>query len=163
MYVIFHNQSGVAWSEAETAVRGSQHHLNLIARAWRGNLPKDVYARAMGSLVDVLLCLFLRPVLQADDISEAASQFIGSLYRSVQLHCADLFDRNDIIANYCTSWDRFKTVGDILQMNLTDIQDGLSIGKFVNITAAELSHLILSTFDDSEKRRNLLHALAAQE
>ncbi len=168
-------QAGLAWSEAETAVRAIQLHFNLISRAWKGTLSMDVYFRSIGALIDVLLSVFLEPVLKADDISEAASQFIGSLFRSIQLQCVDLFSgdkinssndeanaSNIIIAQkHCSVWDRFATVGDILQMSLSDIQDGLSIGKFVSITCFELSHLIMATFDDSEKRRNLLHALAA--
>ncbi len=165
----------MAWSEAETAVRAVQLHFNLISRSWKDTLSRDVYYRGLGAVMDVFLSSFLDPVLKADEISESASQFVGSLYRSIQLQCGDLFSSGtykqsfsksksvsstSIARNYCTVWDRFVTVGEILQMSLSDIQEGLPFGKFVTITGAELSHLIMATFDDSEKRRVLLQALS---
>jgi len=126
----------------------------------------------MGSLIDVVFCLFLEPILKADNISEAASQFIGFLYRTAQLQFAELFGVDDeasgksivvdIARKSCKVWDRFAAVGDFMQMNLSDINDALSMGKFVSITGPELSRLILATFDESEKRRKLLHALARE-
>ena len=62
----------------------------------------------------------------------------------------------------CLSWDRFSAVGRFMDMSLADINVALSGGVFRAVKAQELSRLITATFDDSGKRRALLHALASE-
>ena len=45
----------------------------------------------MGNLVDLVLTLFLDPVLKAEDITEVASRFVHSLFLDLGRGGADLF------------------------------------------------------------------------
>ena len=48
-----------------------------------------------------------------------------------------------------------------MNMSMSEIQDGLSNGMFRTVTGPELSKLITSCFDDTPKRRALLHLISS--
>jgi hypothetical protein len=157
----------LAWGEAETALRGCQHHLNQLLRVWKPTLSINVYNRAMGSIVNTVLFLFLRPVLEAEAISEAACTFVASLFRNAQMQCAALFSEKGVNStalarDYCNLWGRFSAAGDFMNMSLADIKNAFANERFVYFSNKELSSLVIAVFDGSEKRDRLLQTLARE-
>ena len=143
---------------------------------------------SMGNMTDVVITLFLDPVLKAEAITEPASRFVHSLFLDMARGLAEMFlvdgegyvsenaNSNDMDADnnttqqqqqfhvaktYSTLFDKSQALCHFMPMHLDEIQRGLEEGAFRSVTARELSHLIGSAFDESEKRRALLNALAA--
>lgn len=176
------NESVLEWDDADTAMRASLHHLRHLSQAWKQVLARDVYHMSMGNLIDLVLTLFLDPVLKAGDITESASRFVHSLFLDAARGAADLFlvdltdsrmndgtstdfrqQRNFQVAKkYSNLFDKAQAVGQFMCMRLDEIQRGLEEGVFRSVTARELSHLIIAAFDDSSKRTTLLNELASK-
>lgn len=171
------NESVVEWTDAETALTAGTYHLRHLSQAWRPILSRDVYDRAMGTLVDAIFALYLDQVMNAHDISEPSSHFIGALFRNATRTMADLFADGGMTSSSsssltesvvskrarmnCNLWDKFSAVGGFMFMSLADITAGLAGGTFRSVTGPELSKLVVAAFDDSEKRRVLLRALSS--
>ena len=174
------NEGVVEWTDAETALTAGTYHLGHLSNAWRSILSRDVYGRAMGNLVDTVLSLFLDQVMTARDISEPASHFVGALFRDALRRMADLFSHysgsfgsgdgmgatpnpegDTVVARrFCSLWGRFVAVGKFMDMTLLDINTALSTGVFQDVTGSELTRLIKAAFDDSDRRMEVLKALA---
>lgn len=153
------NESLSEWVEAETAMKAGIYHVKHLSQAWRSVLSVEVHRRSMGFLIDAIFNIFLDQMFQAIDISEPASHCVSSIFRLGMQGALDVTG-NDVGA--CLSWDRFSAVGRFMDMSLADINVALSSGVFRAITGQELSRLITAAFDDSDKRRGLLHALASE-
>lgn len=157
----------VEWTDAETALTAGAYHLKHLSTAWVPILSRDVYGRAMGNLVDTMFSLYLSQVMVARDISEAASHFVGALFRDTGRKMSDLFSSDasspeeavKVSQNYCTLWDKFEAVGKFMDMSLLDISNALSAGVFRSVTGPELTRLIKATFEDSDRRRELIKIL----
>lgn len=138
---------------------------------------------SMGNLIDLVLILFLDPVLKAGDITESASRFVHSLFLDAARGSAGLFlvDSADsqmmpdetstdlrqqrifqVAKKYSNLFDKAQAVGQFMCMRLDEIQRGLEEGVFRSVTARELSHLVIAAFDDSVKRATLLSNLASR-
>lgn len=185
------NESVTEWDDADTALRASLYHLRHLSQAWRQVLARDVYHMSMGNLIDLVLTLFLDPVLKAGDITESASRFVHSLFLDAARGAADLFlvgvtsgnysnvDQEShmssetskdfrqqrsfqVAKKYSNLFDKSQAVGQFMCMRLDEIQRGLEEGVFRSVTARELSHLIIAAFDESSKRATLLHNLASR-
>ena len=186
------NESVTEWDDADTALRASLYHLRHLSQAWKQVLARDVYHMSMGNLIDLVLILFVDPVLKAGDITESASRFVHSLFLDATRGAADLFlvdstpdntsindhvsqkitdgtstdfrqQRNFHVAKkYSNLFDKAQAVGQFMCMRLDEIQRGLEEGVFRSVTARELSHLIIAAFDDSRKRATLLNELASR-
>ena len=174
------NESVVEWSDAETALTAGTYHLRHLSQAWRPVLSRDIYARAMGNLVDTIFSLYLDQVLSAHDISEPAGNFIGALFRNATRNMSELFDEHGTgstgasissvgelsatkIAKAGSYGEKFDAVGKFMFMSLTDINAGLGDGTFKSVTGQELSKLIVAAFDDSQKRADTLRLLSVAE
>jgi Centromere/kinetochore Zw10 len=147
------------WVDAETAMKAGIFHAQHLARAWRPVLSADVYRRSIGFIVDTIFNIFLEQMFQASDISEPASHLVGSVFRLGMQGALDVTG-NDVSG--CLTWERFSAVGRFMEMSLADINVALSDGVFRSITGHELTRLITATFDDGDKRRRLLQALASE-
>ena len=152
------NESLAEWSEAETALKAGLYHLRHLAQAWKPILSQEVFGRSMGYLADALFTMFCDQVIEATAISEPACQFVNALFRTAMERVSDVFDRG---TKLCRTWDRFSAVGRFMDMSLSDIQAALTEGVFRSITGAELSRLIVATFDESKRRDHLLQVLAS--
>jgi len=174
------NESVVEWTDAETALTAGTYHLRHLSQAWRPVLSRDIYARAMGNLVDTIFSLYLDQVLSAHDISEPAGNFIGALFRNATRNMSELFDEHGTgstgasissvgelsatkIAKAGSYGEKFDAVGKFMFMSLTDINAGLGDGTFKSVTGQELSKLIVAAFDDSQKRADTLRLLSVAE
>lgn len=153
------NESLSEWVDAETAMKAGIYHAKHLSQAWRPILSDEVHKRSIGFLMDTIFNIFLDQIFQAIDISEPASHFVSSVFR-LGMQGAVEVTGNDVSG--CLSWDRFSAVGRFMDMSLADINVALSDGIFRSVTGPELSRLITATFDDSDKRRRLLHALASE-
>jgi len=145
------------WSEAETALTAGIYHLRHLFQAWKPVLSHDILTRSMWYLSDVVFTLFLDQVISAKDISADACTFVGTLFRKASYEIKELVGVEDTSGSRV--YDRFDAVGRFMDMSLADIQVGLADGVFRSVTGPELTRLIIATFDDSPKRRNLLDAI----
>ena len=145
-------------------------------------LSRTVYHMTMGNLVDMILTLFLDPVLKAKDITEPASRFVHSLFLDIAKGTAEMFvgdkipnaktpsdglvnareEHFEVAKKYCTLFEKSQAVGQFMPMRLDEVQRGLELGVFQSVTAQELSHLISAAFDESMKRNTLLNELASR-
>mmetsp|Transcript_18362 Transcript_18362/g.39744 ORF Transcript_18362/g.39744 Transcript_18362/m.39744 type:complete len:464 (+) Transcript_18362:2-1393(+) len=180
------NESVVEWTDAETALTAGTYHLRHISQAaWRPVLSRDIYGRAMGNLVDTIFSLFLDQVMNAHDISEPASHYVGALFRNTTRTMVELFvdegrsasgssftsrpsSYTDSAAlktarSSCNYWEKFTAVGEFMYMSLSDITAALGEGTFRSVSGPELSKLIVAAFDDSQKRTDLLRLLSPSE
>jgi len=182
------NESVTEWDDAETALRAALYHLRHLSQAWSKVLSRNVYHMSMGNLVDLVLTLFLDPVLKAEDITEVASRFVHSLFLDLGRGGADLFLVDDggddapsnnnqemlstentmlqrrfqVAKIYSTLFSKSQAVGQFMTMRLGEIERGLEEGVFRSVTARELMHLIGAAFGEGEKRTVLLNALASR-
>lgn len=174
------NESVSEWDDADTALRAALFHLRHLSQSWTHVLARDVYHMSMGNLVDMVLVLFLDPVLKSEAITEAASRFVHSLFFDVVRGAAEFFlvgggvqseisstddmqeRRFQVSKKYSTLFDKTNAVGRFMVMRLDEIQCGLEEGAFRSVTARELSHLITAAFEDSSKRSVLLNELASR-
>jgi cell fate (sporulation/competence/biofilm development) regulator YlbF (YheA/YmcA/DUF963 family) len=178
------NESVTEWDDADAALRAALFHLNHLSQSWKLVLARDVYHMSMGNLVDVVLTLFLDPVLKSVAITEAASRFVHSLffdavrgaaemflvgadspktYQTSKTSSDDLQQRSfQVTQKYSTLLNKSRAVGRFMLMRLDEIQLGLEEGEFRSVTARELSHLITAAFDDSSKRAAILNELASR-
>jgi hypothetical protein len=184
------NESVTEWDDADTALRAALFHMRHLSQSWKLVLARNVYCMAMGNLVDMILILFVDPVLKSDAITEAASRFIHSLFFDAVRGVADFFviessegsmkqtnssnesfSGNDntvqersiqLTKKYSTLLAKTRAVGNFMVMRLDEIQRGLEEGTFCSVNARELSHLITAAFDNSEKRTILLNDLASR-
>ena len=85
------NESVIEWDDADTALRAALFHMRHLSQSWKLVLARNVYCMAVGNLVDMILILFLDPVLKSDAITEAASRFIHSLFFDAVRGVADFF------------------------------------------------------------------------
>ena len=177
------NESVTEWDDADTALRAALYHLRHLSQTWKSVLSRGVYQMTMGNLVDLILTLFLDPVLKAKDITEPAGRFVHSLFLDAARGTAEVFlvgtpGNNDanvdhratnnmeqhfqLAKNYSTMFDKLSAVGQFMCMRLDEVQRGLEDGAFRCVTARELSHLLISTFEESVKRNELLNVLASK-
>lgn len=178
------NESVTEWDDADTALRAALFHLRHLSQSWKLVLARDVYHMSMGNLVDLVLTLFLDPVLKSEAITEAASRFVHSLFFDAVRGAAEMFlvgtnssqmmQTNEtstdvmqqrsfqVTKKYAALFDKSRAVGQFMCMRLDEIQLGLEEGVFRSVTARELSHLITAAFDDSNKRSALLNDLASR-
>lgn len=171
------NESVTEWDDADMALRAALFHLRHLSQSWKLVLARDVYHMSMGNLVDLVLTLFLDPVLKSEAITEAASRFVHSLFFDAVRGAAEMFlvgrpgtDKTStdamqergfqVTKKYAALFDKSRAVGQFMCMRLDEIQLGLEEGVFRSVTARELSHLITAAFDDSSKRSKLLNELA---
>lgn len=151
------NESLSEWVDADMAMSKGLSHVKRVSQVWRPILARDVFVRSVGFLMDSLFGLYLEQVFKANDISAAACHFVSSVFRAGMQGCLETLGDD---TGGCRSWDRFSAVGRFMDMTLSDIQVALSDGVFRTLTGPELSKLITSTFDDSEKRARLLRVLS---
>ena len=177
------NESVTEWDDADTALRAALYHLRHLSQTWKSVLSRGVYQMTMGNLVDLILTLFLDPVLKAKDITEPAGRFVHSLFLDAARGTAEVFlvgtpGNNDanvdhratnnmeqhfqLAKNYSTMFDKLRAVGQFMCMRLDEVQRGLEDGAFRYVTARELSHLLISTFEESVKRNEMLNVLASK-
>lgn len=177
------NESVTEWDDADTALRAALYHLRHLSQTWKPVLSLGVYQMTMGNLVDLILTLFLDPVLKAKDITEPAGRFVHSLFLDASRGTAEVFlvgtpGNNDanvdhratnnmeqhfqLAKNYSTMFDKLRAVGQFMCMRLDEVQRGLEDGAFRCVTARELSHLLISTFEESVKRNEMLNVLASK-
>jgi len=131
----------------------------------------------MGSLIDLILFLFLNQIMEAEAISEASSNFIRVLFRSAELEFSTLFlplrrdqpssilgnsEGSRLASENCCLWERFIAVGNFLNMSLTEIDDMFSSKRFSCISNKELASLIVAVFDESEKRSLMLRKISRE-
>lgn len=161
------NEGVVEWTDAKTALQAGLYHLRHLSQSWWNILSYDVYCRAMGNLVDTLYSFYLEEVLKAKDISEPACHFVDSLFRDAIRGTAELFAINEEFeeslkeaTKHCKLWKKFDAIGRFMNMSIADINMNLSEGTFREVTGTELSRLVIAVYQDSEKRRQLLHLLA---
>jgi len=180
------NESVSEWDDAETALRAVLYHLRHLSQAWTPVLSRNVYHMSMGNLADLVFTLFLDPVWKAEDITEAASRFIHTLFLDMARGAAEMFladsggaaptshqelsltentmqHRFQVAKKFATLFEKSQAVGKFMAMRLSEIHRGLEEGVFRSVTARELSHLISAAFDDSEKRTALLNVLASKQ
>lgn len=150
------NESLVEWTDAETALTAGVNHLRHLSQAWKPILSDEVYSGSLGHLVDTVFALYLDRVLEAKAISEPACHFVSALFRNATRNMSKLVESSRL-------WDRFSAIGQFMDMSLVDIEAALAEGVFRGVTGPELSRLIVATFDDSDKRKRLLHALATDQ
>jgi len=175
------NESVSEWDDAETALSAALYHLRHLSQAWSQVLSRGVYHLAMGNLVDTVFSLFLDLVLTAEAITDPASRFVHSLFLDAARGAAEMFlvgaptsdvtmsmdtqqnmdERFKIAHKYATLFDKLNAIGQFMIMRLDDVQRGLEEGLFRSVKAKELAHLVDATFDESDKRKSLLKALAA--
>ena len=162
------NEGVVEWSDAETAVTAGLYHLRHLSQAWKSMLAHDVYCITMGSIIDALFTLYLDKILRANDITVPSCHFVSQLFQNLLRGIAELSvsptaininTKDDGVEKFCTLHHKFCAVGKFMDMSLADINMGLSEGMFRSVTGAELSKLVHAVFEDSEKRRKLLHLL----
>ena len=153
------NESLSEWTDAEEAMTKALYQVERLAKVWKPVLADGVFSRSIGYLMDTIFNLYLDQVLKATGISEPASRFAGALFRRGMQSGATMLG-ND--TEGCRAWDRFSAVGRFMDMSLSDIQVALADGVFRSVTGGELSKLIVATFDDTQKRHNLLQALAKE-
>ncbi|GKY99925.1 centromere/kinetochore protein zw10 [Mayamaea pseudoterrestris] len=144
------------WSEAETALTAGVYHLRHLKQSWQPVLSTTILICSMWYLCDVVFTLFLDQVLAAKDISTSACQFVSALLQRAGDEIVGLVDGK---TKESRVWDRFTAVRKFMDMNLNDIQLGLTDGVFQSITGQELTRLILATFGDSPKRREITNML----
>lgn len=165
------NESVSEWDDAETALRAALRQLLRISQTWKKVLSRSVYCIAMGNLVDTVFVLFLDPLLKATEISDPASRFVHYLLLEATRSSAELFRTDEgneneeelfsAAAKYANEFEKMQAIGQFMIMRLDDIQRGLEEGTFRCVKAKELSHLLMATFDESEKRRYLLNSFIA--
>jgi centromere/kinetochore protein ZW10 len=146
------------WSQTETAVRAALYHLRHLSNTWKPILAYGVYNRSMCYLADVMFTLLLEQVTAANEISSSSCQFINNLFNKAikEIEESILLDGDKSSSRV---WNRFAAVGKFMDMSILDIQKALSDGVFLHVTGAELTRLVLSCFDDSPKRQQLLKLL----
>lgn len=156
------------WSDADQALDAGLYHLRHLHQAWLSILSDDILTRSMWYLSDVVFTLLLDQVMSANDISTTACQFVSTLFEKATYQIKELIVPEDTATNAQPQhnktnksrvYDRFYVVGQLMDMTLSDIQVGLSRGVFKNITGKELTGLIVATFDESPKRRNVINLL----
>ena len=165
------------WSEAETALAAGIYHLRHLCQAWKPILSRSVFVRSIGYLADAIFTLYLNQVTSATAISASACHFcstlfskatddIGSLlvdddgFRDGNIFAKRIRSGDGILEGCSKEWNHFEAVGQMLHMNLAEIQTALANGVFRDVRSQELSRLILATFADSPKRQALLRTLA---
>ena len=163
------NEIVVEWSDAtEGAYPAGLYHLRHLYQNWSPPiLPTDTFNRVMGYLIDVFLTFYLDQIAKATDISSVACPYVHAFFQRV-VYDLDLLwqtcpNQNQSRSYYSRVWDKFRIVGEFMNMSMSDIQDGLSHGMFRTVTGPELSKLITSCFDDTPKRRALLHLIASNQ
>ena len=77
-------------AKVDDAIKQVRTRLAIVAGAWRPVLPKQVYLKAMGALVDGVLSRVLDGVLGLSSISEPESHQLLHLL-SLLLDCDDVF------------------------------------------------------------------------
>lgn len=150
------NELVTEWSEAETALTAGMYHLRHLQSAWLPVLSADILGRSMWYLGDVVFTLFLDQIASAKDISTSACQFVGSLFQRAANEISELVGGN---TKHSRVWGRFFAITKFMDMNLNDIDIGLTDGVFQSLTGQELTRLILATFTDSPQRRKIVDLL----
>ena len=168
-YALKSNEIVVEWSDAtETAYNAGLYHLRHIYQNWVPPiLSHDVFNRVIGHLIDVFFTLYLDQIAKATDISAVACPFLHTFFQKA-IYDLDLLwqtcpNTNQSKQYYSRVWDKFVVIGQFMNMSMSDIQQGLSNGLFRTVTGPELTKLITSCFDDTPKRRALLHLISSNQ
>lgn len=148
------------WSEAEGAVNAGLYHIRHLSQAWKPVLSYEIFHRCICYLADVMFTLLLEQLGKATDISTTACQFVNNLFQHAMEGMLEHLD-GDVSSSRV--WERFSTIGRLMDMTLNDINIGLSSGTFRSVTGQELGWLITATFDDTPKRRDLLKILNSHQ
>ena len=165
------------WSEAETALAAGIYHLRHLCQAWKPILSHSVFVRSIGYLADAIFILYLNQVTNATAISASACHFCSTLFSKATDEIGSLLLENDanrgvssdtkiihstdgLLESCSKEWNHFEAVGELLHLNLAEIQTALANGLFRDVRSQELSRLVMATFNDSPKRQALLRTLA---
>jgi len=155
------NESLVEWSDAETAIAAGVYHLRHLSQGWKPILAYSVFLRSVGYLIDVLVSLYLKQLTDATSISPSARYFVSALCRKAVVDLSSLLDTPKP-GKYIPEWGRFVAVSKFLETNrLSDLEQALSSGVFIELGSQELSRLIQAGFPDSSDRHALLAGLSS--
>ena len=80
--------------------------------------------------------------------------------RGVSSDTKIIHSTDGLLESSSKEWNHFEAVGELLHMNLAEIQTALANGVFRDVRSQELSRLVMATFNDSPKRQALLRTLA---
>jgi len=155
------NESLVEWSDAETAIAAGIYHLRHLSQGWKPILAYSVFLRSVGYLIDVLVSLYLKQLTDATSISPSARYFVSALCQKAVVDLSSFLDTPKP-GKYIPEWGRFVAVSKFLKTNhLSDLEQALSSGVFIELGSQELSRLIQAGFPDSSDRRALLAGLSS--
>ena len=177
------------WADAETALNAALYHLQHLAQQWKPVLAQRMFHSTLGYLAHVLFTLFLEPVLAAPDLSTDACEFVHDLFGKALDRVQTLLqvsssasqsstgagaasfssswngnkeEEDDGVVAMVPTWNRFKAVGQFMDMTLNDVEVALSQGVFASVTGQELSRLLMAAHDESPRRQELLKLIKQQ-
>lgn len=94
--------------------------LGSLKRQWNGVLQEAVYERVMGYLLECVLRTAMRPVLDADCVSESSGGEVCRIFRSFQKVKATMAAADDeAMTKLSASWVKFCALTDLLEYRST--------------------------------------------
>lgn len=165
------------YAEVERSLKRVMHHLTHLSRVWKDVLPRHIYLRAIGSLLDGVLEHLTLQFEKLQDISEEETHHLHKLL-SAFFDCSFFFSprsaaerradreaeeeeiekerRQDMTKRYAHSWSKFVKMVNILDSKLVVIVDAYVKGLMPEFKAEELKAIICALFSDSPLRKSQL-------
>jgi hypothetical protein len=166
-----------------TAARAIGRHLLLVNKQWRGVLAPSILASAIGTLAEGMVQSFVGTVLSSACIGEASIEGLvsvlvalqeaeeglakGCFQPALEAEQSSLQDRErdlrksgdaKAVASFVPSWPKLAALVRFLECpSLSAVAEDLSMRHFAAFSSAEVSALVCSVFEDSQKRAAVLN------
>lgn len=167
----------VRFMTVERAMKRVVHHLTHLSRVWKDVLPRHVYLRTVGQLLDVALEDLIASFEKLEDISEEETHHLHELL-SLLLDCSSFFTataaedeggdseggqavlaesgREEETKRHARRWSKFVKIVNMLESKLVIIVDAYVKGLMPEFEAEELKAIIRALFSDSPLRKSQL-------
>lgn len=133
------------------------NQLEQLQNHWQNVLPDNIYERIIGYLIECIIRYAIAPIQESDVIVATAATDIGRIFRKLN-KCKDVLlnTEESNINNMIPSYNKFCVLTDLLDYSISEVMEWLPRKKFNSFTSSELSALIKSLFEDSERRQSIL-------
>jgi len=143
---------------AEQGVRQVLHSLGHLQKVWQGVLPRGVYPRCQGTLLNTVMEELILIITSLEDISADAGEQLVSLLNQLLSKSRALF-APETPEKYTRKWAKFQEIVRLLSANLREIEDRWEGGQgplAKEVPGEQVKQLVRALFQNTERRAALL-------
>ncbi|KAL5513152.1 YTM1_2 [Sanghuangporus vaninii] len=152
------------FDECEAVMSEVLRGVRATTGEWKSILPRTMWLRAAGRVVETALARVLSDVLALPDIPELDSRRLSELCRILNALEGLFVDVENpevpsMILDYVPSWLKYSYLSELLEASIADISYLFDEGALIDFSVDELVRLVRALFADTPLRANTIAKL----